>query len=138
MVGRDAVSLDFYLQGPEVTETCDGVCRECNERHEHQNTFRPTLFSANCTHNLGAMADAAGVYEVLWRSGERHWQKPTKARDLVPVLTEGLAKLRADPAHYRTFDPPNKWGSYESFVPFVEKCLAACIEYPDADVESNT
>lgn len=132
------MSLDLYLEGPEETVLCESYCNACCEPHRHERRVRPTLFSANCTHNLGAMAAEAGVYEALWRSGERHWQKPTKARDLVPILTDGLAKLRTDPAHFRTFDPPNKWGDYEGFVRFVERCLAACIEYPNADVESNT
>ena len=29
----------------------------------------------------------------------------------------------------------NGWGMYEHFVPFVEKYLEACKEYPDAVIE---
>lgn len=51
------MSLDVYLS-KEVTE----------ER---------TVFSANITHNLGEMADKAGIYKALWRP-EDLFEKPLK------------------------------------------------------------
>ena len=89
------------------------------------------LYDANITHNLGVMADAAGIYEACWRPEEIGI---TKAAQLVPLLRAGLEKLQSDPKHYKTFDSPNGWGLYEHFVPWVAKYLAACEEYPDADV----
>lgn len=89
------------------------------------------VYSSNITHNLGAMAKEAGIYMHLWRPEEIGI---TKAEQLIAPLTEGLAKLKADPAHYSTFNAPNKWGLYEHFVPFVEQYLAACVENPDAEV----
>jgi hypothetical protein len=90
------------------------------------------VYWANITHNLGKMADAAGIYEALWRPEEI---EVTKASQLVPLLTEGLAKLKADPAKYEAFNAPNGWGLYKHFVPFVEKYLQACIDNPDAEIE---
>lgn len=103
------MSLDVYLTAVRETE----------------------VYSANITHNLGAMADAAGIYKHLWRPQELGI---TKAVDLIDGLTEGLAKLKADPDKFEKFNAPNGWGLYKHFVPFVEKYLAACRENPDATV----
>ena len=69
------MSLDFYLQ-----YECDG-----NEI---------TVFDRNITHNLGKMADKAGIYYALWRPEEKG---RTKASELVPVLEKGLKRLRSKP-----------------------------------------
>ena len=89
------------------------------------------VYDANITHNLGKMAAAAGIYEALWRPEEIG---VTKAEQLIPLLREGLEKLKAAPAHYEQFNAANGWGLYEHFVPFVENYLSACIEHPDAEV----
>ena len=89
------------------------------------------VYSANITHNLGKMADAAGIYKALWRPEEIGI---TKASELVTPLTEGLAKLKADPAHFEQFNASNGWGMYEHFVPFVEQYLEACKSHPNATV----
>lgn len=105
------MSLDFYLSQVQTKEV--------------------EVFDANITHNLTEMADKAGIYDALWRPDEHGY---TKAGQIVPILREGLAKLKADPGYYKLFDSPNGWGRYIHFVPFVEKVLAACEEYPDADI----
>lgn len=92
------------------------------------------VFCANITHNLGPMAREAGIYHELWRPEEIGI---TKASQLIDPLKVGLAKLKANPEHYRKFDSPNGWGMYEHFVPWIEKYIAACDEYPDADVSAN-
>lgn len=91
-----------------------------------------TIFDVNITHNLGLMAEAAGIYQCLWRPEELGI---TKAHQMIEPLSVGLARLVAEPDHYRQFDSPNGWGVYDNFVPFVQKVLNACIENPDADVE---
>jgi len=103
------MSLDFYL-------TQDG---------EH-------LFDRNITHNLNKMADAAGIYNCLWRPDENGI---TKASQCIKPLQDGLAALVADPDGFRKYDSPNGRGLYIHFVPFVTAVLMACIEYPDADVK---
>lgn len=93
---------------------------------------RPTsVYEANITHNLGRMAEAAGIYKHLWRPEEIDI---SLAGDLIAPLERGLAALKADPERFRQFDAPNGWGKYEHFVPFVEKYLDACRENPDATV----
>lgn len=90
------------------------------------------VYWANITHNLNKMADAAGIYEACWRPEEKGW---TTAREITPALEKGLGQLKADPEHFRTFDAPNGWGLYEHFVPWVERYLDACRQYPSAEIE---
>lgn len=90
------------------------------------------IYSANITHNLNKMAEAAGIYKHLWRPDEIG---VTVAAELLAPLLTGLERLKADPAYFKTFNTPNGWGVYENFVPFVENYLAACIEDPNARVE---
>lgn len=90
------------------------------------------IYWANITHNLNTMAQKAGIYKELWRPDEIGI---TKAHQLIEPLTQGLKKLKKSPAKYKKFNSPNGWGTYEHFVPFVEKYLQACIDNPEADVE---
>jgi len=120
------------------------------------------IYSANITHNLGKMANKAGIYEALWRPGEllapetatriREQEKVgnyhesggayelerslpvVHARDLVAPLRAGLELLRAEPDRFKAFNPENGWGDYDGLVRFVENYLAACETYPDAEV----
>lgn len=89
------------------------------------------VYDANITHNLGKMADEAGIYKHLWRPDEIGI---TKAEQLIEPLRVGLALLKSDPERFKKFDAENGWGLYIHFVPFVEKYLQACEKYPDAEV----
>lgn len=114
------MSLDVYLK--QVLPTCSPTCEPVE------------VYWANITHNLGKMAAEAGIYRHLWQPEELG---VTKAAQLIEPLTAGLKKLKDDPDHFENFNSANGWGMYEHFVPFVEKYLAACIEYPDAIVKAS-
>lgn len=103
------MSLDFYLTRVQPT----------------------TVYSGNLTHNLTGMAEAAGIYEVLWRPEE---VGITKAYQAIEKLRVALDDLRSNPDEYMKFNSPNGWGQYEHFVEFVVDVLNACKTYPDADV----
>lgn len=105
------MSLDVYLEGPPVPQE---------------------VYWANITHNLGRMANEAGIYEHLWRPGEIGIEK---AAQLIEPLTAGLALMKSDPARFKAFDASNGWGTYEHFLPWIEKYLEACRENPDATVK---
>ena len=108
------MSLDVCLEIPQL----NGSDPEC-------------VYSANITHNLGNMADAAGIYKALWRPDENGIEY---AHQLLEPLQRGLDLLKADPTKYQAFDSPNGWGLYIHFVPFVEKYLQACHQYPLASI----
>ena len=93
---------------------------------------RPTtVFDYNITHNLNKMADAAGIYQHLWRPDELNI---TRAEQLIAPLTDGLALLENDPERFRQFNSPNGWGDYDGLVVFVRAYLDACKQNPDAEV----
>ncbi len=94
-----------------------------------------TVYDANITHNLCKMASEAGIYEALWRPEEIG---KTKASEIVDLLEKGLADLKSRPKYFEKFNSPNGWGMYENFVPFVEKYLNACREFPDAVIEVSS
>jgi hypothetical protein len=77
------------------------------------------------------MAEAAGIYNHLWRPGEIGI---THARQLIKPLKGGLAKMKLDPDKYREYDSPNGWGRYDDFVPWIERYIEACIQDPDAEI----
>ena len=122
------MSLDFYLIAPEPVEV---QCPYCT----HKSLEQKRLFSANITHNLGEMANKAGIYKHLWHPDEINIQT---AKELVEPLTEGLQKLKNDPEYYKEFNASNNWGMYVHFVPFVEEVLKACEEFPEAEVKTST
>lgn len=88
-------------------------------------------YSDNITHNLGEMAEAAGIYKHLWRPEE---VGITRAAQLIEPLKDGLATLQSDPDRFRAFNPSNGWGDYSGLVNFVACYLAACIRMPEAEV----
>lgn len=88
-------------------------------------------FSANVTHNLNRMADAAGIYKAVWCPEEAGI---AIARQLAPKLASGIELLKASPERFKALNPANGWGSYDAFVPWLERYLDACLRYPDAIV----
>lgn len=121
------MGLDVYLLGEK--EQVEKVCHCCNRSYIDEE--RPEFFSDGVTHNLIAMAEAAGIYKHLWRPAE---VGITKASELVEPLREGLRLLESDPARFKQFNPPNGWGNYDVLRGFVRQYLEACREYPDAEV----
>lgn len=120
------MSLDVMLYGHEAETEC-----ECQCGHKHRRKYRECFYDANITHNLGAMAREAGIYQHCWRPDEIG---VTKANQLIEPLSAGLALLQSDRKRFEAFNATNGWGKYEHFVPFVSQYLSACMEYPDADV----
>lgn len=125
------MSLDFYLTTPAIPASpkcpCCGRFEEAKEGEE--------IFSANITHNLGAMAREAGIYDALWHPENI---PATKASELVPILEKGLALLKSDQPRFERFNASNGWGLYVHFLPFVDKVLDACKANPDANVRTCT
>lgn len=92
---------------------------------------RTEVFEANITHNLNTMAEAAGIYQHLWRPEELGLKT---AGELIAPLGIALGALKSDPERFKKHNPPNGWGTYEGFVEWVEKYLQACIAHPDAEI----
>lgn len=91
------------------------------------------VYSANITHNLGKMADAAGIYHCLWRPEEINIKT---AGELIDPLKEGLKKLEDDPEYYKKFNPPNGWGTYKGFIFWLKKLIIKCENHPNATIKA--
>jgi len=90
------------------------------------------VYDAGITHNLGGMANEAGIYKALWRPEEINKEK---AGDIIGLLEVGLTDLKSRPKYFEKFNSSNGWGMYEHFVPFVEKYLNACKKHPNSIIE---
>ena len=121
------MSLDVYLTGKSRSVPC--LCAHCD--NEHTRTETEQHYNANITHNLGPMAEEAGIYKHCWRPEEIGI---TKARQLIEPLRAGLKLMESDPPRFEKYNAENGWGLYKNFVPWVRDYLAACEQYPDADV----
>lgn len=120
---------------------------------EEQEYETEEVYSSNITHNLGQMADEAGIYDALWRPyktkhdyvpfedyNEEYYYEESQTiycDEIIPIIEKGLAKLKSDPKYYKQFDSDNGWGTYEGFVPFVEDYLEALKQNPKAIVKVN-
>ena len=89
------------------------------------------LFDANITHNLGEMADMAGIYEACWHPEQIG---AVVAGDIIKQLEHGLCMLKCFPNFYSLFNSPNGWGLYKNFVPWVERYLEACKAHPNSTI----
>lgn len=89
------------------------------------------VYSANITHNLGDMANEAGIYSIIWHPDKNDIQY---AYQLISPLQDGLARLLSDAAYFEQFNPPNGWGNYGLLVEFTQSYLDACKKYPHAKV----
>jgi len=114
------MSLDVYLYDKNVCPHCGQNTEETSE-----------LYWRNITHNLGAMAKRAALYQALWHPEEIGI---IHANQLIPILTMGLDVLKEYPDYFRTFNAINGWGKYENLVSFVETYLDACKLYPNSFV----
>ncbi len=142
------MSLDVNLYIPNQSATGSGIFIRENganreiSRAEWDEKFpnrepviadyeSPYVYHRNITHNLGRMAEAAGIYQVMWRPEEIGI---TTAAQLIQPLADGLALLKSDPDLFRKFNPENGWGHYEGLIQFTEEYLEACKQYPMATV----
>lgn len=92
---------------------------------------RASIFDSNITHNLNKMAEAAGIYGCVWRPEENGFEN---AGQLIEPLEKGIKELKSKPDFYKQFEPDNKWGTYDDFIPWLEEYLEACKNNPDAEI----
>jgi hypothetical protein len=92
-----------------------------------------SVFEANITHNLGSMAEEAGIYKACWRPEEINAKT---AKDITPILEKGYKEMLKDPERFKKFDSDNGWGLYIHFLPWVKEYLEACKENPEAEISA--
>ncbi len=115
------MSLDVYL-------TDKGPCPHCGQTADIE------VFSANITHNLASMAKAALVYGIVWRPEENGVES---ASQLIVPLQSAIDAMGANPGKCEECNPPNGWGSFDSFLPWLRDYLEACKQHPCATVRAS-
>jgi len=124
------MGLTIYIDDPK--EKVEEYSCHCGNKHEHR--FHENWFRESITHNLVAMADAAGLYQVVWLPEDN---RIVLGKELIPHLEKGLKELRDNEPKYVEYNPENAWGDYDSLVIFIEKYLEACIMYPKGIVKAE-
>lgn len=126
----------FVRQNGQTIEVSEKEWREKNPGREPVRYIRQTkttneVFSINITHNLGLMAEKAGIYFAMWRPEEKGWKY---AKDIADVLERGLNKLTENPIYFEQYNPESGWGTYEALVDVLNEYVIACRQYPDAEI----
>ena len=62
------------------------------------------LASHNVTHNLTKMAEAVGLYRILWHPEEIGI---TSATQMIAPLEIAITELESSPDKYKAYNPPN-------------------------------
>lgn len=119
------MSLDFSIMSWQT-------CPKCSHQFADKNEV--PIWSRNITHNLGGMANEAGLYKLIWRPEENGI---STAGQLIEPLEKGIADMEADPERFKRHNAENGWGMYEHFLPWLKDLLAACKANPGAAVEAS-
>lgn len=143
------MNLDLYLEydWPEAKETdawkavkllrdngIDGIASQIEAQHWNVFHNKTRVWEGNITHNLTAMAEAAGLYKVLWRPDENGF---TKGSDCIQTLEIGIQKLLNESSKMKMHNPKNGWGDYEGLLEFAKRFLHECKEHPEATVRTS-
>lgn len=91
------------------------------------------VWEGNITHNLNVMAQAVGIYEVVWRPDEIGYSGLTLAvlEKIVPAIEQLLFYRNV----YEQYNPENGWGDYDTLVRFLVDYALALNRYPYAKIE---
>lgn len=154
------MSLDIYIISPKpikkkstgIFARIDGQTRELT-REEAIKYFPDVdpssiveeeietneFWHGNITHNLTKMAEDCisfdeydqcyNLYDLLWRDTQAPF-KDDYLNAYIAHLAYCLYILKSDPEHFKKFNPPNGWGTYEQLVEFVRSFIHALIDMP--------
>lgn len=91
----------------------------------------PEGFSINYTYNVAPMwyffyPDDEGMVQIDGMTGDEALVKLLEFSKLMTKNKSEMIKL----------NPPNGWGSYDGFMEFINECMKACIDKPNAIWES--
>lgn len=91
-----------------------------------------TVWAIGITHDLTAMAEAAGLYECMWRPKECGI---TIASQMIEPLEKGINAMIENKVWLKTMNPENWLESYDTLFSVAQRYLAACVENHNAKVE---
>lgn len=79
------------------------------------------------------MAKEAGIDQALWHPEDVRIEV---AGDMTASIYPGYMDITERPEYYRQFDAENGWGTYDDFIPWLDKLLNACQKWPNAEVRA--
>lgn len=98
------------------------------------------FWHGNITHNLCRMAEDCmsfdeydqcyNLYDLLWRDTQAPFEG-NYINAYIAHLAYCLYVLKNDPEHFKQFNPPNGWGTYEQLCQFTEDFIKALITMPE-------
>lgn len=113
-----SLDIDFYL----TTTTLKGESKQT------------IVGEFNWTHNLGDMAEAANIRQLLWLQRTKYDHAVYQAYQIYAELRPALQHMKENPEFYKQFDSENGWGIYDDFIPILDDLLKVCEDYPTANV----
>lgn len=136
------MSLDIYLTVPREKSRAeqaidllrangfDDFADELYARHS-EGCGHQRVFSLCISSRLADIAKSAGIYAYLWNPESFGM---SKARDMIDPLYNGIEWLDIhQDAAYKA--AKSCWGSPAVLKKILRAYIAACEEYPDADIE---
>jgi hypothetical protein len=85
------------------------------------------LTGKNMTYNLNSMLTAA--LGIPFRELDN-----APCSEAAGVINKAIHKMKVDPEFFKTFNPPNGWGTYEGCLSNLEWLLKCCIDHPKASI----
>ena len=85
-------------------------------------------YQANYTSNIW------GIWNEASAGGSLRDLDGLTAAAAAAIIERVLAALRAEPARYVALEPQNKWGTLDTFIPWLERLLTAAKAHPRARV----
>jgi len=58
-----------------------------------------------------------------------------RSADILPILKQGVERLKTHEEEYRCFQPENGWGTVETTIDFLSQIISNCEKYPTAIIE---
>lgn len=89
------------------------------------------VWSYSMSDGLKPMAEAAGLYQVIWNPHELGF---THACQCIPALTSGVVALALDRMEFEEFNHRKDLYTYDDLLRFAQYFLNACRTWPMASV----
>jgi len=81
---------------------------------DHEDGYSSGFEVGNMTYNVSTMVKEACGVTFSWFDG-------MTCKQALPILYFCWRNLRRNPSHFRRFEAPNGWGTYEQFMPYMTR-----------------
>lgn len=100
-----------------------------------------TVFDINITHNLNKMAEALGVYNILWHPEDLAKEAGVDkiyVKNFIEPINKAIEKLSTNMEYYqKKYGPKNGWGSAQGLLEDLRKIRQAIEDNPNGYFEAS-